>query len=186
MTEQEVVRECADRFCTAILNPGTLDRPPFPSEVRMAFEYFDQNTTGYVSAEALTDGLRSLQDATTKEEQQTFGEMLLLLCAEDDKKDIATADTFHEAVTSRFSTLWSTKAGEDALWIVRAFHHMDTNEDGIVSREEFTTSFGAMSETPETVIPDDELNRIFNSIDTNQDDKIQLEEFVSAFLKALP
>jgi Ca2+-binding EF-hand superfamily protein len=71
------------------------------------------------------------------------------------------------------------------MLIVRAFHHMDTNEDGIVSREEFTTSFGAMSETPETAIPDDELNRIFDSIDTNQDDKIQLEEFVSAFLKAI-
>jgi Ca2+-binding EF-hand superfamily protein/endonuclease/exonuclease/phosphatase family metal-dependent hydrolase len=178
LTEQEVVRECADRFCTAILHPGAADRPPFQSEVRMAFEYFDQNITGSVSAEALTAGLRSLQDAATEEEHQMFREILLLLCAKDDKKrDIATADTFQNAMTNRFSTLLRSQGSEDPLWIERAFHHMDTNDDGLVSREEFTTSFGAMSETPETAIPNDELNRIFNSIDTNQDDKIQLEEF---------
>jgi Ca2+-binding EF-hand superfamily protein/endonuclease/exonuclease/phosphatase family metal-dependent hydrolase len=179
ITEPEVVRGCAERFCMAILNPGAIDRPLFPSEVLMAFDYFDTTGSESVSAEDLTEGLRSLYDAT-KEEQQMFGEMLLLMCTEDEKKDIATVDTFRKALTSR----WSTKADQDSLWIKRAFYHMDSNEDGILSREEFTTAFRAISETPGTAIPEDQLNRIFNSMDTDQDDKVHLEEFISAFLNA--
>ena len=65
---------------------------------------------------------------------------------------------------------------EQAAELKKAFEVMDTNKDGVVTKDELTTLLKNLGEN----VSDDVIDEMIKIADENGDGKIQFEEFVKA------
>ena len=65
---------------------------------------------------------------------------------------------------------------EQAAELKKAFEVMDTNKDGVVTRDELTTLLKNLGEN----VSDDVVDEMIKIADDNGDGKIQFDEFVKA------
>ncbi|KAI9471764.1 calmodulin 3 [Coemansia mojavensis] len=131
-------------------------------ELRAAFELFDKNGDGTISATELAEVMKQMNQNPT---QQEINDMI----GEVDEDGNGTIE-FEEFVTMMTRHQSSTKEEDD---LAMSFKMFDKNGDGSISKDELREVMASLGEN----LSEKEIDDMLAEADVNNDNVISFEEF---------
>jgi len=137
------------------------------ADFKCAFEAFDEDNNGRITADELETVLNNLGMAKSKEE-------VLEIIKQIDTDENGTID-FQEFTAMLTKKM---KRGASMGIMKEAFKEFDLDGDGFISAEEFKKFLGG----PEENISDEEVAMVIKEVDKDGDGRVNYEEFIKMYL----
>lgn len=135
-------------------------------EYRAAFQMFDEDGSGSISTKEFIKVLKNLGQNVTKEEAEN-------LMKELDVDGSGEID-FEEFISYMKKIRVQEEINEEDV-VIRAFQTFDTNNDGVISLEEFRNILCNLGQDRFTI---EECDEVFKEADMNNDGVLNYREFV--------